>query len=62
MLDQTLNTDVALTYATPLVAPTSTHQQTSVEIVRAESELTAIDDLMAELTEEFVADAKRRSS
>ena len=31
----------------------------AIEIVRAESELRAIDELMAELTDEFVADARQ---
>ena len=30
----------------------------SVEIIRAESELRAIDELMADLTDEFVADLR----
>lgn len=46
-----------LTMAVP--APSIARPTKPVEIVRAESELRAIDELMADLTAEFVADAKR---
>jgi hypothetical protein len=46
-----------LTLAVP--APGISQPTGTVEIVRAESELLAIDELMADLTAEFVAEAKR---
>lgn len=46
-----------LTLAVP--SPRVAQPTTAIEIVRAESELRAIDELMAELTDEFVAEAKR---
>lgn len=51
MLDQQSNAGSPLTYATPLVLPTNAPQQSSVAIVRAEGELAAIDELMADLTD-----------
>lgn len=46
-----------LTLAAP--APSVTRPTQAIDIVRAESELLAIDELMADLTAEFVADAMR---
>ena len=46
-----------LTLAIP--APSIARPTKTVEIIRAESELQAIDALMADLTAEFVADAQR---
>lgn len=51
MLDLHSNPNLTLTYSTPLVAPTNGQQQKSIAIVRAESELAAIDELMADLTD-----------
>ncbi len=45
-----------LTLAVP--SPSVARPTKTIEIVRAESELRAIDELMADLTAEFVADAK----
>jgi hypothetical protein len=45
-----------LTLAVP--APSVVRPTKTVEIVRAESELRAIDELMAALTAEFVAECK----
>ncbi|MBI2478825.1 MAG: hypothetical protein HYV60_09375 [Planctomycetia bacterium] len=45
-----------LTLAVP--SPSVARPTKTVEIVRAESELLAIDELMADLTDEFVADLK----
>ncbi len=60
MVDQQASTSSILTYATPLNGSTKAQPPKSVEVVRAERELNAIDELMADLTDEFVADAKRR--
>jgi hypothetical protein len=46
-----------LTLAVPSAA--AARPTRSVEIIRAESELRAIDELMADLTDEFVAEAAR---
>jgi hypothetical protein len=49
-----LGTNTPLTLAPTAIAPTK-----SVDIVRAESELAAIDELMADLSVEFLADSSR---
>ncbi|MCA9147399.1 MAG: hypothetical protein H6821_12755 [Planctomycetaceae bacterium] len=46
----------ALTLAVP--SPSVARPTKTIEIVRAESELLAIDELMADLTNEFVSDLK----
>ncbi len=58
MLDPQPSTTAPLTYSTPLIARPTEQQSQSVEIVRAESELNAIDELMADLTADFVSEAK----
>ena len=50
---QPLDTNAPLTLAPITAASTET-----VEIVRAESELAAIDEMMAELSDDWVTDAK----
>lgn len=55
-LQATANSPIAFSLATPpasIVRPTK-----SIDIVRVESELLAIDELMSDLTADFVSDAK----
>ncbi|HRX79443.1 MAG TPA: hypothetical protein P5307_10315 [Pirellulaceae bacterium] len=55
-----LQSDVSSTRALTLAVPSPSiaRPTKTVEIVRAESELLAIDELMADLTNEFVSDLK----
>lgn len=59
MLDQQPTPTDAVTYSVPLLPNRNATQPKSVEIVRAESELNAIDELMADLTADFVSEATR---
>ncbi len=59
MIDQQPAQSPLLTYATPLLANPTVPPASSVEIVRAESELNAIDELMADITADFVREVKR---
>ena len=60
-MTQLQQSDVSSTQAYTLAVPAAriAHPTKTIEIVRAESELLAIDQLMADLTAEFVADARR---